>query len=247
MEQLKEVSIEEVKETLDEMGIPYKEEPSPDNQMELIKSFGYESLSLTVDLKAVSNVDAETGVVVRTAKHDIDNGVYIFTVLHSGQAGFIVVVPSTISRAPVVHQVTSELSVAISGIDMPPLMPYDMVQIVAHTLSNTFMRMIMESCQIPKDYEELFLRVYMPRFLSNVGLYFVGATKEDGTPMVYEEIANMEPMMVWRSIQKGADGNEGESAGDTGAADAGDAGTAADAGAGNTDAAETEDQAGAEG
>ena len=43
-----------------------------------------------------------------------DNGIYIFTVLHSGQAGFIVVIPSTISRAPLVRKVSGDVISAIN-------------------------------------------------------------------------------------------------------------------------------------
>lgn len=208
-----ELDMNKVKSSLAEMEIPYMENAVPAHLMELIKTFGYEAFSLLVDLTNVDTVDAELGVIVRNQNQEVDNGVYIFTVLHSGQAGFIVVEPGTISRAPLVRKVTGDLISAITGIDLPPLMPFDMVEIMAHTLAGTFMRMLMESCRIPEEYEQAFLRLYMPKFLANVGLYFTGATKEDGSPMIYEEIINMEPMMIWRSIQKGVTGSAGESAG----------------------------------
>lgn len=203
MEQIKEFTLDEIKKSLEDMSIPYNEEEGPKNQLELIKTFHYEAFPLTVDLAKVDTVDAEVGVVVRNADHSVDNGIYIFTVLQSGQAGFIVVEPGTISRAPMIRKVTGDMISAINGIDLPPLMPFDMVEIVGHTLTNTFMRMIMESCKIPEEHRKTFLRLYLPKFLANVGLYFTGATKEDGSPMIYEEIANIEPMIIWRSIQKG--------------------------------------------
>lgn len=214
MEQNKKL-IECVKATLTEMGIPYKEGDVPENQSTLVKSYKYNTLPLTVDLTQFDKVDAETGIVVQNADPTVDDSVYIFTVLHSGQAGFIVVMPGTISRAPLVRKVTGDIVTAITGLDLPPLMPFDMVEITAHMLTGTFMKIMMEACRIPEEYEQAFLRLYMPKFLANVGLYFVGATRDDGTPMVYEEIANMEPMMIWNSIQKGADSNENSNAGDT--------------------------------
>lgn len=210
MEEIKKFSMEEIKEALTSMNIPFKDEEAPGNQASLAKTFQYETLPLTVDLRGVDTVDAEAGIIVRNMDGTSDNGVYIFTVLHSGQAGFIVVIPSTISRAPMIRKVTGDMITAISGIDFPPLKPFDMVEIMTHTLSNTFMKFMMESCQIPKEYHAAFLRLYMPKFLANMGLYFTGATKEDGSPMIYEEIVNMEPMMIWRSIQKGAQNNESE-------------------------------------
>lgn len=196
--------MEEVKEILTDMGIPYKEDAVPENLIGLIKAFGYESSSLLVDLTNVDTVDAELGVIVRNINPDVDDGIYIFTVLHSGQAGFIVVQPGTVSRAPLVRKVTGDLISAITGVNLPPLQPFDMVEIAAHMLAGTFMKTIMESCSISEEYEQAFLRLYMPKFLANVGLYFVGATKEDGSPMIYEETVNIEPMIVWQSLMKGA-------------------------------------------
>lgn len=201
---MNKLNLEEIKATLTEMGLSYTEGNVPDNLVRLTKTYGYTVIPIVVDLTSESAVDAELGILVQNNALDVDNGVYIFTVLHSGQAGFMVVQPSTVSRAPFIRKVTGDITSAIDGIDLPPLMPFDMVEITAHMLTNTFMHMIMESCHIPKEYKTAFLRLYMPKFLANVGLYFVGATNEDGSPMIYETIANMEPMMVWNSIQKGA-------------------------------------------
>lgn len=204
----KELNYDEIKQALTEMGIPYMENSVPDHLAELIRTYRYRATSLLVDLTDVDTVDAELGVVVQNEDLTVDNGVYIFTVLHSGQAGFIVVKPGTISRAPMIRKVTGDITSAVTGLDLPPLMPFDMVEIAAHVIAGTVMKMITESCRIPKEYEPVFLKLYMPKFLANVGLYFTGATNKDGTPMVYEEIANMEPMMIWNSIVKGAAQNE---------------------------------------
>ena len=222
---MKEQELERARKGLGEMGIPYTEDGAPENLAELAGTFGYSVSPIRVDLNGVDTVDAETGIIVQNSDASVDDGIYIFTVLHSGQAGFIVVEPGTISRAPLVRKVTHEVTNAINGIDLPPMMPFDMVEVVAHVLEHTVMGMVAESCRIPEEYREIFLHAYMPRFLSDVGMYFVGASREDGSPMVYEEIVNMEPMMVWRSMQKGADTGEGKDAvGGTG--EAGTDGTA---------------------
>ena len=207
-------SIEEIKTALESMGIPYKEGGTPQNQLTLIRSFHYDALPMTVDLTDKDNVDAETGTVVRNMDDTVDNGVYIFTVLHSGQAGFIVVIPSTISRAPMVRKVSGDIISVINGLDLPPLTPFDMMEITAHMLTGPFMKMLTDSVRIPKEYEKAFLRIYLPKFLANVGVYFTGATTEKGEPLVYEEIVNMEPMMVWNALQKGAAENEGGGTGE---------------------------------
>ena len=143
---------------------------------------------------------------------DSDDGVYIFTVLHSGQAGFIVVKPGTISKAPMVRRISGDVVSAISGMDMPPMMPFDAMEISMHVMLGTIMKNIIESCRIPKEYEDAFLRIYFPKFLTDMGLYYAGATTKDGQPMVYEEIVNMEPMVIWNAMQKG-DGDEGRASG----------------------------------
>lgn len=206
------MNIEDIKYELDSMGLPYKEEMAPANQTALINSFGYTALPIVVDLSGSDRVDAEMGVVVRNASLDSDDGVYIFTVLHSGQAGFIVVKPGTISKAPMVRRISGDVVSAISGMDMPPMMPFDAMEISMHVMLGTIMKNIIESCRIPKEYEDVFLHIYFPKFLTDMGLYYAGATTKDGQPMVYEEIVNMEPMVIWNAMQKG-DGDEGRASG----------------------------------
>lgn len=208
-----EMSLEEIKNALTDMGIPYIEGNIPDHLMNLITSYKYTPIPLMTDLTNSENVDAELGVVVRYNDPEIDNGIYIFTVLHSGQAGFIVVEPGTVTRAPMIRQVANKITNMITGIDLPPLMPFDMVEIAAHVMANTLMQTVMESCQVSEEYRHTFMRLYMPKFLADVGLYFVGAAKEDGSPMIYEETVNMEPITIWRSIQKGVSGHESDDRG----------------------------------
>ncbi len=207
-----EIDLEKIKRSLAEMNIPYKEGKIPENLENLTKQYGYTIIPVLADLSGVETVDAELGVIVRNNNLEIDNGVYIFTVLHSGKAGFIVVEPGTVSRAPIIRKAAGDLINAVTSVDLPPLTPFDMIEITAHMLAGTFMKSIMEPCHVPKEYEQAFMRLYMPKFLANVGMYFVGAVKEDGSPMVYEEVANIEPVMVWSSIQKGISDHENNTA-----------------------------------
>lgn len=195
-------SIEEIKKILDGMEISYEDKQAEPNQLSIINTFGYVAFPIIVDLGNVENVDAEKGTVVRNVDKTVDDGIYIFTILRSGQAAFIVVIPGTISHAPMIRKVSGDIISAINGLDLPPMMAYDMVEVMARVLSSTFMRIITDACNIPAEYREAFLRIYMPKFLANVGMYFVGATDEDGKPLIYEEIVNMEPMIVWNALQK---------------------------------------------
>lgn len=199
---MKELCFGDIKPMLDGMGIPCTEGDVPGHLMELISSFGYKPYNVLADLNNLDTVDAELGVVVQNANPDVDNGLYIFTVLHSGQAGFIVVEPGTVSRASVVRRAAGDILSAVTAVDLPPMTPFDMVEVTAHVLAGTFLKTVMQTCGIPEEQEQAFLRLYMPRFLANVGMYFVGAVKEDGTPMIYEETVNMEPMALWRAMRK---------------------------------------------
>lgn len=197
---MKELNLEVVKTTLADMGIPYSEDGLPENLVRLVKQYGYDPAPLLVDLTEVDTVDAEIGLIVRNANLEVDDGVYIFTVLHSGKAGFIVVQPCTISRAPLIRKLSGDLTSAITAVELPPLQPFDMIEIVGQLLVGTFLKTIMESYNVPKEYEQPFLRLYMPKFLANVGMYYVGLVNEDGSPKVHEQTANMEPMIVCQSL-----------------------------------------------
>lgn len=197
---MKELNLEVVKTALTDMGIPYSEDELPENLVGLVKQYGYDPAPLLVDLTEVDTVDAEIGLIVRNANLEVDDGVYIFTVLHSGKAGFIVVQPCTISRAPLIRKLSGDLTSAITAVELPPLQPFDMIEIVGQLLAGTFLKTIMESYNVPKEYEQPFLRLYMPKFLANVGMYYVGLINEDGSPKVYEQTANMEPMIVCQSL-----------------------------------------------
>ena len=99
MEEQKQFTMNEIKQSLENMGIPYEEKEAPENQQKLVKTYRYEPLPLVVDLTKMEKIDAESGVIVRNMADTVDNGIYAFTVLRSGQAGFLVVIPGTISRA----------------------------------------------------------------------------------------------------------------------------------------------------
>lgn len=207
---MEELNLDEIKGLLDEMGLHYKEENAPEPVQNLIRSFGYRPFPFIVDVSALENMDASHGTLVQNQDLSVDNGVYVFALLHSGQAGFLVVKPGTVSRTPLIRQVAGDILTAVSGLDIPPLLPFDMMEVAGHVLVNTCIKSIMEACGVEKQYESLFVKLYLPKFLINVAMYMTGAVNEDGSPMIYEATANMEPAAIWQSIKKGAMDIEGK-------------------------------------
>ena len=200
---MEELNLDEIKGLLNEMGLHYKEESAPEPVQNLIRSFGYRPFPLVVDVSKLENMDASRGALVQNQDLSVDNGVYVFALLHSGQAGFLVVKPGTVSRAPLIRQAAGDVLTAVSGLDIPPLLPFDMMEVAGHVLVNTCIKSIMEACGVEKQYESLFVKLYLPKFLINVAMYMTGAVNEDGSPMIYEATANIEPMAIWQGIQKG--------------------------------------------
>ena len=200
---MEELNLDEIKDLLNEMGLHYKEENAPEPEQNLIRSFGYRPFPLVVDVSALENMDASRGTLVQNQDLSVDNGVYVFALLHSGQAGFLVVKPGTVSRAPLIRQAAGDVLTAVSGLNIPPLLPFDMMEVAGHVLVNTCIKSIMEACGVEKQYESLFVKLYLPKFLINVAMYMTGAVNEDGSPMIYEATANIEPMAIWQGIQKG--------------------------------------------
>lgn len=115
--------LEEIKTALLEMEIPYADGEGPEHLLELARSFGYQPFPIMADLSGLTQVDAEIGILVQNSDLATDDGVYIFSVLHSGQAGFLVVCPGTVSRAPLIRKVAGDITTALQGLDLPPLTP----------------------------------------------------------------------------------------------------------------------------
>lgn len=201
---MEELNLDEIKSLLNEMGLHYKEEDAPETVQNLIRSFGYRPFPLIVDVSTLENMDASRGILVQNQDLSVDNGVYVFALLHSGQAGFLVVKPGTVSRTPLIRQAAGDILTAVSGLDIPPLLPFDMMQVAGHVLVNTCIKSIMEACGVEKQYESLFVKLYLPKFLINVAMYMTGAVNEDGSPMIHEATANIEPAAIWQNIKKGA-------------------------------------------
>lgn len=164
-----------------------------------VQELGYEPHPILVDTKGMSgvDVDADFGVVV-TYKDDADNnGVYVFVVLRDHSYGLITLLPSTISKAPMIRKVSGDMTNAILSVDHPPLTPFDMVEVAGQVLLNTFIKDIRIAYHIPDEQKEAFLKMYLPKFLVNIAYYYTGAVdKKTGKPMVNEEIADMQPAYI---------------------------------------------------
>lgn len=189
-----------IKQSLDTMGVLYQERPAEEQLIGFIAQCGYTAQPMVVNLEALSTVDAEIGVIVTHEDETVNNGVYIFCVLANHTLGLITVIPSTISKGPMVHKVIGDITNAVTGVVTPPLTTFDMIEITGQVIANTVMRNLMTALNIPKSKEHAFICMYLPKFLANVAMYYTGAADKEGRPMVSEEIADIEPTRIRQMV-----------------------------------------------
>lgn len=193
----------QVKANLKEMGVCYQEREPEKTLTVFIRQCGYETHPIIVNLSEVETVDADIGVIVTHEKPETNNGVYIFCVLKNEAVGLITVIPSTVTKGPMVRRVIGDVTNAITGLDTPPLTPFDMIEVAGQVIANTIMKDLMTAYNIPKEKEQAFLCMYLPKFLANVAMYYTGAAGKDKKPMVNEEAADMEPAQVRQILMGG--------------------------------------------
>ena len=191
---------EQIKANLETMGMHYQERTIDDALSSYIYQCGYQTHPLVVNMEQVEFIDATIGVVVTHIDEQTNNGVYVFVVLRDHTQGLITVIPSTISKGPILRKVEGDITNAITGISKPPLTPFDMIEVTGQVLANTVMKDLMSAFHIPREKEKTFLRIYLPKFLSNVASYYLGVKTKDGKPVVLEEIADMEPAMIRKMV-----------------------------------------------
>lgn len=193
MEQM-EHDWEEVKKAIVLMGAAFTDASVSTQLSGYIRELGYVTHPILVDVRQMDTVEAELGVVVTCVKEEDNNGVYVFIILRDHSYGLITLIPSTVSKAPMIRKVAGDLTTAILGVDHPPLTPFDMMEITMHVLLNTCLADIQRAYHIPEEYKETFLKHYMAVFLRDMAHYYNGTVDEaSGKPLVNEEIVDMRP------------------------------------------------------
>lgn len=185
------------------MGTEYKEHEPDESLAGFMHECGYQAHPAIVDLRPLNTVNADIGVIATSLDESTNNGVYIFCVLKDHALGLITVIPSTVSKAPMVRKVSGDVTNAITGIMLPPLTPFDMVEITGQVIANTVMKDIITAFHVPKETEQAFICMYLPKFLANVAMYYTGAAGEDKKPIVNEEIVDMEPALILQAMSEG--------------------------------------------
>lgn len=183
----------EVMKKLEEMNIPLiKGEGSHTLTLidELAKYYGLETYGKYVDLSHLEDLTAVEGTIVSYKDNESNNGIYAFCVQEDKSIGMFVIIPSTISTAPMIRQVTGDVTSLITGADLPLLTTFDKVEIAGFVISNVIIKPMIESLNIPEGKEHEFEAIYLPRFMSNVARQFLGSEE------LKEETVEMEPQMV---------------------------------------------------
>lgn len=190
-------AIDKVDKVLKEMGIPSLDGensttlPLIDQAAEM---YGMKTYGKYVDLSAVEDLQALEGTVVTHEAEYSNNGVYVFCIQEDQSVGMFVLIPSTISKAPMIRQATGDLTSLISGADLPLLTTFDKVEITGFVIANTVIKPLMDSLNIPKAKRKDFERIFLPRFMSNVARQYLGSDE------LKEEIVEMEPQLVKQMV-----------------------------------------------
>lgn len=210
----------EVEANLKAMGVPYQKQEPEESLAGFMQECGYQAHPAIVDLRGLDAVDADIGVLATNLDEGTNNGVYIFCVLKDHALGLVTVIPSTVSKAPMIRKISGDVTNAVTGVVLPPLTPFDMVEVTGQVIANTVMKDIATAFHIPKEKQQVFTCMYLPKFLANVAMYYTGATDKDKKPMVNEEVVDMEPAMVRQMLvegnlpdifkPKGKEGGEGD-------------------------------------
>lgn len=185
-----------VKANLNTLGLSGKEQEITEDLKEFIRQCGYQAYPMIVDLSEMDEIDSDMGIIVTPLNEADNNGIYVFCVLKDYRVSLIVVVPSTITKGPMIRKVCGDLTDAITGIALPPLTAFDLVEVVGQVIVNTVMNEFLTAFGIPKERKDEFVRIYLPKFLANVAMYYTGAKNEKGEPILEEETVNMEPLQV---------------------------------------------------
>lgn len=179
---------------LEEMDLVIDESFSSDALSELANIYGFISHNKFVNLSAIDGIDTEWGLIVTYQEEFSNNGVYIFCVQHDTSIGLFVITPSTISKAPMISEVTGNFVTAMTGVDTPPLTTFDKTEIYGTLIVDTMIKPLMDALNIPPEKRDNFVNLYLPRFLSNVARQYLG----DET--LKEEVVEMEPQMVKQMV-----------------------------------------------
>lgn len=193
----------EIKESLDSMGLSWEERPIESTLAAFMEQCGYRAYPILVNVSALEMIQADLGVIATPVNTSSNNGVYIFCVLRDHSLALITVIPSTISKGPMITRTVGAITNAIESLTLPPLTTFDLVMIVGQVLQNTAMKTILTGTGILEAKKQEFLTMYLPKFLANVAMYETGATDKEGKPLINEEIVDMEPLQLRQLLMEG--------------------------------------------
>ena len=181
---------DKVKENLTEARLPIIEGYTSSPLVQLADAHGLQSEGTYVDLEGVEGLNAKYGLIVTYKQAESNNGVYVFCVQEDSSVGMFVLIPSTISKSPMINRVTGDITSVLTGLDLPLLTTFDKTEIVGFVIVNTIIEPLMDTLSIPHEQRQSFIHTYLPRFMANVTRQYVG------DPELREEVIEMEPTFV---------------------------------------------------
>lgn len=185
-----EINLEAISAKLESIGIQEIKDYTGTSMEAITTAYGLKSHNIYLDMSQAEGINATVGVIVTYLDSFSNNGVYVFCVQQDGSVGLFVVEPSTIAKGPMISRITGEITDAITGVDMPPLTTFDKVEIVGNVIANTIINPLMDTLNIPESDRETFISIYLPRFMSNATLQYLGSSE------IVEESVEIEPTLV---------------------------------------------------
>lgn len=184
----------QIKKNLKELNLPYQQHTNRPELDNLARAYGYVPHSMTVSLNNMENVKGGEGVVVTHENPESNNGVYLFCLHLDSAVNLVVLIPSTISKSPMIHKVVGDITTAIEGITTPALTTFDKVEIAGFIIVDTIIKPLRIALGIPKEKEQQFINIYLAKFMANVTRQYLGS------PDLLEETVDAEPQWVKQMI-----------------------------------------------
>lgn len=187
----RELDWDTIKGNLEQMGAPIIEGYSFAPLAQLAQAYGLRSHDVFIDVKNFEELTTDVALIVTYADETINNGIYAYCAQQDGSTAMMVIEPSTIAKGPMISRATGDIVDAITGItDLPILTTFDKVEVVGAVLVRTIIEPLMDTLSIPEQGRDLFIKLYLPRFLSNTAYQYLGSET------IKEEMVEMEPYTV---------------------------------------------------
>lgn len=155
--------------------------------VQLAKSYGFTAYPYTCTIpEGHPSLPTGVGVVVTYEETKFNDGIYLFFLNKDKSTSLVVLCPSNVSRGHLITNHLTRMENAISGLDLEPTTIFDQTELAGLLIERLVLKPLMKSLAIPKELEENFTTLYLPRFMANATRLILGeeGLEEDA---IYQE------------------------------------------------------------